>query len=77
MVNKAYMATVETEGFSADYLDDVIVIASNEADAKREAEGAMRSYRPMATVKDGETEVYELNIGLPRVVGILVPRDER
>jgi hypothetical protein len=70
------MVTVETEGLNADYLDDVIVIATDEADAKYGAETAVREYRPRTTIKEG-TEVYQLAIEHPRVVGILVPRDER
>ena len=76
MVTKVYMVTVESEGFSADWLDDVIVIAKDESDARLGAEQAVREYRPRATIKEG-TEVYELNVENPRVVGILVPRDER
>lgn len=75
-VTKTYMVTVESEGESADWLDDVIVIAKDEEDARYGAETTVREYRPFVTIKEG-SEVYELATEHPRVVGILVPRDER
>lgn len=74
-----FMVTVESEGFSADWLDDVIVIAKDEQDAILGAETTVREYRPNVTIKggDGSSEVYRLAVEHPRVVGILVPRDER
>lgn len=77
-VTRTYMVTVESEGYSADWLDDVIVVATSEADAIHGAEQTVREYRGNnVMIKDGETEVYQLATEHPRVVGILVPRDER
>ena len=72
-----YMVTVESEGISADWLDDVIVVARSEDDARFDGERTVREQRPFVTIKEGQTEVYAMGTDVPRVVGILQPRDER
>ena len=73
-----YMVSVESESLNADYDDDVIVVAPTEGEARTMAERDVIDNNPFRQLKDpGASVVYPVDAGTIRVVGALVPADER
>lgn len=72
---KTYIVTVETSGFSADYLTDFLVVAQNAAEANVLARQEAEETWPTRSV--GLIEAYELGLSGPaRVIRRLVDPDE-
>lgn len=69
-----YSVAAESESYSADILDMLIVRASSEDEAKYEAERFIRSNHPLRNFKGAE--VYAFADSKPGVVGRLINTDE-
>lgn len=74
MVNKTYQVTVDSSGFSADWIRDVIVVAADKGEACERAERQIKESWPMETVTS--SEAHELGVDNARVVGVLISQDE-
>lgn len=73
-MNKVYSVAVDSSGFSADNVDILIVVASDEAEAKRLAEQDIRSNFPNREVT--HSEAYPLGTPGARVIGRLVNEED-
>ena len=71
---KTFTIAVESQGYSADWVDNLIVIADSEAEAKELGEQFIRDGHPFREVTHSEAYTLE---GEGRVVGrLILPAEE-
>lgn len=72
---RVYWVTVESRSFSADWSDNVIVVASDAATAGQLAVRSLRNWFPL---RDDvcATDTYPLSLDTPRVVGLLTNEED-
>ena len=69
-----YTVSVDSAGYSADYIDILIVAAENEEEADMLATLFIRDNHPLRTIEG--VEVYPLAVGSARVIGRTINTDE-